>query len=68
MSDRRMSTPCPPITTKKIRTETEESIKLTILSGTEERIPSTDQDAEPVIVPQREATIVATVMKAAVSL
>jgi hypothetical protein len=68
MSDRRMSTLCPPITTKKIMTETEESIKLTILSGAEELIPSTDQDAEPVIVPQRETTIVATVTKVAVSL
>jgi hypothetical protein len=63
-----MSTPCLPITTKKIMTETEESIKLMILSGAEERIPSTDRDAELVSIPQREATIVATVTKAAVSL
>jgi hypothetical protein len=49
-------------------TETEESIKLTILSGAEERITSTDRDAELVSVPQREATIVATVTKAVVSL
>ena len=68
MPDRRMSTPCPPITTTKIMTETEENIKLTILSGAEDCIPSKDQDAEQVSVPKGEATVVATITDIVVSL
>ena len=61
-----MSTTCPPLTAEKTMTETEESIKLTTLSGARERIPNKSLDAERVSKPKGEATVV-TIVTATVS-